>query len=475
MTDQMLQATIRGLLANLTGDVDRTFEMNPRITSEQLPQDMPFEKAYLEMLETISRTRSAPTVENVRMGLRLKFNDANVDQRIDEILSHRTPMADVKLQSHMAARYLNEQKLREAHALLQDAQKPVGTPQERFEEFRKRVQAGFIGQRNEGLLTSLERLEWHTDFMARQAERKQKGLALGCQMPFRALQKKIPLLNPGDLSLWTAMPKSNKTTLATEIAEKNAWVHGVPMLVLLYETPKVVLQNRQYARHLLIPSDVFNKGFFDPRQKKYGEMVQRLQDKIRTDESERAYIIYQHCAGWSNAEVETAIEAFVQMCENDGYDFYGIVIDYLNKMEWGKLGQRESLVQNTEAVKVWCERYNAHIFLFAQEDMNNPHPEHLPFGSQEPVHKAQVHIAMVRAEPTEDYPLLVVNDQGEEVQGKDALGNLRFWHRETDRWDSRVKLEIAHANDSANGEIEVMLENALFRWQEVDEHESFMD
>jgi hypothetical protein len=80
-----------------------------------------------------------------------------------------------------------------------------------------------------------------------------------------------------------------------------------------------------------------------------------------------------------------------------------------------------------------------------------------------------VHVAITRTKPTEDYPLLVQNGK----QGKDAMGNLRFWHKETDRWDSRVKLEIVHANDSANGTAEVLLENALFRWQELGNDDPF--
>ena len=67
MADRYVQMNLQALLAGLTGDRNRLWEMAYTLSPDHVPPDLPLEKAWLDTLWVIQNNGGIPTKENVLM------------------------------------------------------------------------------------------------------------------------------------------------------------------------------------------------------------------------------------------------------------------------------------------------------------------------------------------------------------------------------------------------------------------------
>lgn len=495
------QAAIRALLANLTvpNGTQGKSRMNEvrasgfKIESQHLPDDMPFERTYLDTLWAVDTAGDVPYEDTMLVLMKLKHPELDAAAWSKHVWEHATEDRSVRVfVANLAEKIASDELMADAQEFTSIVNSPSGTASERFNKAMAKLRKQRIGVVAQSPLSNVDRLDQFIERLIWRAERANRGLAVGVQMPFYDLRQAVPLLDKTEVALWTAPTKSGKTTFACEIAEVNAWEYGIPMLVMPRETNNDSMQARQIAKHLLIPTYAMKRIvkieggdqeeteyrlMVDPREDRWKKMLGGFRDQIIRFERQKAPVIFMPCAGWPNWMMENAIANFVDWCKAQGYESHGIIIDYLQKMNTNGGDERQSIVNNAEAVKVWADTYQTHITLFAQNDIaakgaGKAMRENKVHGSQAPMHKAQVIVTINTKKPVGDFEVPVSSTDfdpatGELTIARNALGHERIWQKPGIGNDREVSLRVEMANDDQPTDCKVWVEWPLFRPEDV--------
>lgn len=465
MTDKYQVLSYRTLLANLTGERSRLMEMSYALKKDDIPADMPFERAYMDCLWTVHINGGAPTRENMILALGMKYpNIKDIPEQVDALLADgRTEARNVNLMSNLIGQTRNQQNLEASlQQALKVAKEPIGSVDERFAKAMQLISDSMLQNNTNRPISSLDRFDQFTDVLRKRRDRYLSGKALGAMLPVKGLRELIPVLQPGELCLWTGPTGGGKSTIGTAIAEYNAWGDvdkeveefkgGIPVLMIHLETSHNSFQERQLARHLNIPTKFSKTAGLDPDSEPWKSRLLNFRKQIERWETERAPITYFHAPDASNQDIEKAVYLFSEMCKVN--EQYGeVIVDYLQKMrDIPGLQKNESIAQNAEFLKNLAERYEIHITTFSQENS-----EGKVFGSSQPQHKSQVHIQIEREDAEEDFMRM---RGGQPFT--DALGQPRYWHRKGQK-QAKTILRVVKANDDSPGEVTVWIEGALYK------------
>jgi hypothetical protein len=294
----------------------------------------------------------------------------------------------------------------------------------------------------------------------------------------------IPVLPNGDMTLITAEPKRGKSTLAQIIGEHNAHVLGHYVVVLQMETDQDTSEMRALARNLSIRRDAMSTGNINPddtrrRFKAYkrdennavvdseqvdGPTIKEHFDWYRSWLASRpGKLVHVYCPGWSVFRINQMIRMMSRLAHEDGKQLL-VIIDYYNLISReGISGDSEANILSAIAqhLKTTIAQTGSHAIVFAQETPNN-NGDPSPYGSRGIQQKCQIHLTLTRYRTREEFPVTIKDVEGKAFQKRDALGNLMYWCKKGDVWDSRAILKIVFANDHAGTQARIMFVNSYY-------------
>lgn len=477
-----IKATIWSLLANLMGDENRSSELERAIEVNDIPEDLPFEKAVLDKIIWHWDHQHHPTSANVLMALKLAYPDNDPTTLFDQVMAAQTVDGDVSL----AARIFWDWKLQErVHEKWEESltilKTPIGSIQERVEKALAVVTGLTPDVSETPAMDDLQRFE---DWKLRQAERfrkAQEGIPLGPQIPVIGImggervkmgtgeiipvEGKIPSFMMRELTLISGLPGIGKSILAWVIAEHNAWNLGYDVLMLHGETGTDVLEMRQIARNCGIPFRAQSTGYLNPDDPRIQNKLQQFRERVANAPG-KLYNIFS--VEWDVNKIRSAIRLFNMQAQRAGKQLI-VVIDYLqNIARDGYANEALALTSICESLKNCANLEDTHIFLFAQETVGeNGNKE--AYGSKGAKQKAQNYISIEceDAAPAQDFPVKVWDPNARElVFAKDALGGGRFYHRKGDKNSAMGTLMIHKCNNGQTGPVSVLFERAFFRLHE---------
>jgi len=290
-------------------------------------------------------------------------------------------------------------------------------------------------------------------------------------------------LQDGDVTLITAEPKRGKSTIASILAEHNAYELGHIVLLLQLEIDQDSAEMRSIARDLLIPRDALATGHINPdaedqfilnyerdengkivglEQKKKASVKAVFDARMAQLSSRTGTAVYAYCPGWTVFRIIEAMRMMSVVAKEEGKKLL-VIIDYYNKISRDGIagdGEASTLSRIADHIKDTTASIGCHTIVFSQETPNDNNP--FPFGSRGIQQKAQIHISLRRWKAWEDVPLVVANAEGNPVHVKDSIGRPIYWCKDTDNWDARAILKVILANDNPGTECKIMFQNAYF-------------
>lgn len=463
--DKYMRVSLHHVLADMTGEKDRMYELPFPLESKHLPADMKFERAYLDVLWEFHSYGDPPVPDSVYHNLTMKGVEITKQEYQDWLKENQTTHSVIRTSVAALVRYINDQiLLNNWESALQEIARREGTAQERFHKAIELIGDQFItDDASGGMQRNLDRLADTIEEINRRWERRQRGESPGMMMPFYGLRQLVPVLEEGDISVWAGETKMGKTTLGMEIAEVNAWQFRNPILYIHYETSPWKLQLRQIARYGFVPSGLMASGQINSKDPMIKAVIDDVEDFIAFNEANGAPIIHLYCPGWSNAKVGQVIRLFVASMRAQGYSTPGVIIDYLLKMEDVHSDQRITLARNTETVKTWAATQDIHIALLTQTGIGSTNSGMFTFGASETMMKVQVACQIIREESHET----IMVDDGQGGIAKDALGRDRYWQQAGRHWSRDFTVRVALANDDQPGDVTVWLEGPFYRFTDI--------
>lgn len=498
-TEAHVISTVHALLGNLMGPQNRLFEMGEwSIQPQDLPDDLTFEKQVLELIykypECPERATilnhlllNAPETAQEAISKRFEAIQGTSDRAIPPLafpLKHWGERRHMEQAIEYGARKLSENRADNALVYKEIVDRMVDA----------RPASADRAQR----VTNLERIDqWAKNQRAR---RDGKSFAAGPRWPFKALNVLLPVMRASDLCGIYAQTKTGKSTLLSVFAEFWAWQEGFDVLKLNFETDHESFQERQFARHLLIPIrfqrnariwDIDNDkpDFFLPDRSPISPkaLFQQFRSHVEKNGQERGEVIEIHCPTWTIAEMRNAIDLQRRLSMQRGRRLI-VIIDHLQAIprrdEYGKTN--EVLEDYYNQIKQIPESYSnsewpVYTFLIDQE--RNAEDEKVPTdpakimerlksirsrGTSGGSIRSQIQLSLQRPLAENDSPVQTADKDGVMHMAVDALGNERYYSREGqaagDCW-----LFVVRANDGSPGWVNMRIENELYRMDEAPE------
>ena len=461
MTDIHVQRNFEALLAGLTCSRNRLMEMHYTFRPEDVPANLPFHRAWLDVLWTIQQTGGIPTWDNVALGLNMKYpNFKDAEQQIQEVCNYWGIGGDIASPSYFLWEWMDQQRVSVGiNEALKIFNSGIGSIDERFRQAVDHINRSHMERSKSRPVGSIERFDNYIDVLRKRRDMMLEGKQLGAILPVSGLRNLAPILLPGELLVYSGPSGAGKSTIAVAQAEMNAWgdllAHhpdpdvkgGVPVLLIHLETSHNSLQERQLARHLCIPTKFSKTSGFDPDSPEWRPILDKFRNDLLTFETQLAPIIYYHAPGASNHELESAIYLFSESCRANG-QVGEVIVDYAQKMQsHNNLSSQENIAHNIEFLKSSAEIYQTHITTFSQENDDGK-----TYGSKQVIHKAQLWIQIQRYKAEQSMVRLGV---------KDAMNQPRMWHKEN-HWHAETTFNIEKANDDEPGSAKAWIEGAMY-------------
>jgi hypothetical protein len=304
----------------------------------------------------------------------------------------------------------------------------------------------------------------------------------------------LPVMRASDLCQIFAQPKAGKSTLLSVCAEFWAWTEGFDVLKLNFETDHESFQERQFARHMLVPIRYQrNPKIFDPDNDKEvfflpdGRPIspkilfnhfRGMVEKMGNDKGE---IIEIHCPLWTISEMKNAVDIQRRLSMKRERKLI-VIIDHLQAMPKGDAyGKTNELLEDyINQIKEIPETYansDWPVYTFLIDQERNSEDETVPDEPEKIMKKlkgirsrgtsggairSQIQLSLQRPLATSDTEVRVGN-----AIAVDALGNDRYFSREGQA-DGYCWLFVVRANDGSPGWVDLRIENELYRIDEAE-------
>ncbi len=495
-TDAYVVSIVRSLLGNLMGEKSRLFEMGEFVVNPQdLPADMGFERQVLELIFKYADTPQPATILNHLLlnakpeqheKIKADFNllQATDDRAIRPLaypLKHWAERRDMEAAVEYAERKLGENRADNAGVFKEILDRMVDSKPSSADKAKR--------------VTNLERID---EYAKKQDDRLHgKATASGPRWPWKALNLLIPVWRASDLVQMFAQTKMGKSTLLSVAAEGFAWDQGFDVFKLNFETDHESFQERQFARHLLMPIQyqrnpkIFNPKddtprLFLPNSQKTSsqQLFGQFREYVKGKADDMGQVVELHCPRYSIAEMKNAIDMERRLSMKRGRKLI-VIIDHLQAIPrnaaFGK--DNEVLEDYINEIKGIPETYAetewpVYTILIDQERSNEDDvvpddPEKImkklksirSRGTSAGSIRSQIQISLQRPIASNDAPVWVPGEHG--LQALDSLGNPRWYHR-MGQADGYCWLFVVRANEGSSGWVDVRIENELYRVEEAD-------
>lgn len=300
------------------------------------------------------------------------------------------------------------------------------------------------------------------DLQAKRVIRAAAGKRMGGILHCDKLRELAPVLVDGDITLFTAPPKTGKTTSVMYLAEENAYRNDTDVLVLLTETAPVDILNRIATRDMLIPMRDWRSGRVDLTREPFKKQWKDFRDLSQERWDTLGRIYYEYSPGMGIGQIESHISTWKRVANQRGRPLL-VILDYLQRIKRpSNQNDVQMLAMVSNQLKDTAASLDIHMILFSQETFSKDNKldgDSKSHGSNTPLMIAQNHIA-IRRKPAE-VDIMV----GEET---DIFGGRRYYQRAREgQMAAVVKYEILRSNNDETGGAFVVFENPMFRMIDV--------
>lgn len=461
----VIEPTLNLLVANLIGDESRLHEMGEnRIFPDEI-SEYTMQGRILEIMYFLDAYGQPPTGENIKASL-AAANQPEVAEFVDTLMAYQSDDRDVMQPAFIIKRiYVIKRNMILVHEEFGELlNAPMGLPSDQVQYLMNKLQ-NIIEQASKERPRHITSVAESYDAMTRELyEKQQSGLPAGPSWPWQGLRNLVPVIRRGNLVSLMGKSKWGKTTVGTAMAEHWAWVQGYRVYIYAFETSEQEYYERQVANHCFIPTWYARTGQWDKdnpelaANKAYQRFIDtKLAGGLIGD------IIFQKAAGWNMTLLKAAIIEHERKAKQDNIECVHL-IDYYQLIDT-KEYRHENVPLNRVAqeLKILAAKENLYLMTLVQEQEasdDGRDDRKYPKDGNEIIKSSQVFMRLHRTIADRDFPV-----KDERGQSKDTIGNLRWFHK-VGELDSRMQIQVTHANSDRKGDVDLLAEMAYFRIKE---------